>query len=97
MMVPLKMYHDDIYEILDENNAKIVAVFYDYTDAAEYLEWRNTKLPQPLKEKHPQGSSKRQGEEQTSTDQGIRDNSNQDPSVEEHSPIPLKQERKPQR
>lgn len=38
---PLEIYHDEVWEILDPDEARVVAIFYNETAAREYLEWRN--------------------------------------------------------
>lgn len=40
---PLTLYPETHYEIYDEVEARIVAVFYKEDEAREYLEWKNTK------------------------------------------------------
>ena len=40
---PLKVYEETYWEIYDEVEARIVALFYNEEDALTYIEWRNVK------------------------------------------------------
>lgn len=41
MSAPLEIYEETSYEIYDPQNARVVAVFTDETEARAYLYWRN--------------------------------------------------------
>lgn len=40
---PFEIYEDRTWEILDPNLAVRVAIFFDQTEAEEYLAWRNRR------------------------------------------------------
>lgn len=40
---PLKVYEETYWEIYDEIEARVVALFYNEEDALTYIEWRNVK------------------------------------------------------
>lgn len=42
---PLEMYPEQIWEVSDPNTAKLIALFYDETEARKYLAWRNRPEP----------------------------------------------------